>query len=347
MINFVHRDLDKKDPSASNQKNMINFVHFLYWIMEVFQYIFNCSKVPMLDAPVPSLDSFSNMVPRFIVLPESHNLLVPNSFQSMIFQDRSFSLLSWPIGLVSFDCSSTILSHIGDKIISEIATSIIFGIAREEGILDEECISLIIDNLLREFQFWNRLVLGHTFVNKSNFLQGPQFNNSIEGDVLTLEESMGLESIIYQYVQKSADLIPQGSYCQHDQIQITQDCVSISGSQNTFNLHPLSILQTQSKVVINPKNPKPRGWPKGSKTRTEIAAGLQTKLDNNFIVSKILTRRTRCSPCPQLKSTHGILEVSMPLTKSTLLNKWLILCKLTLLCFRRPTYLRSILTKLS
>ena len=97
------------------------------------------------------------------------------------------------------------------KLYKKIVTSIIFGIAREESILEEDYISPVIDNLLYQFQFWNRLVLGH-IVGKRNSFQGSQFISSIEDEVLTLKDYMGLETSVYQQVQKSTDLIPQDPY---------------------------------------------------------------------------------------------------------------------------------------
>ena len=51
-----------------------------------------------------------------------------------------------------------ILTFICDQILSEITTSIIFYIAKEEGLQAEDYMSPVIDNLLREFQFWNKLI---------------------------------------------------------------------------------------------------------------------------------------------------------------------------------------------
>ena len=110
------------------------------------------------------------------------------------------------------------MSLICDQIISEIATSIIFGIAREEGIHDEEYISPMIDKFLREFQFWNKVVLGQIPDSKSKFVQVSQFNGVV-GELVSLEDSMGLETIIYQQVQKYTDLISQDPHYQQEQVQ--------------------------------------------------------------------------------------------------------------------------------
>ena len=110
---------------------------------------------------------------------------------------------------------------------------------------------------------------------------------------------MGLETIIYQQVQKSTDLISQDPYYQHEQVQTLQDDATIIEGQDNFKIQPLSILQTPSKVVANIKTPKSRGRPKGSKTKTKFYVGIQTTLDSSFIVSKRSTRRTQCSSCPQ------------------------------------------------
>ena len=60
----------------------------------------------------------------------------------------------------------------------------------------------------------------------------------------------------------------------------------------------LSILQTPSQIMPIIKTPKSRGRPRRSNTKVEIAAGIQTTLDDTFGVTKRLTRRTKCSPCP-------------------------------------------------
>ena len=245
----------------------------------------------MLDALADDLDSPIDVTPRLSIFPEFHHLLVPNSLQLITFQNRSFSLSTWPIRHLSIQPSPIILNFICDQIITEIANSIIFGIAREEGIHDEEYISPVIDKLLREFQFWNKVVPGQILDRKSKFVQVSQFNGAT-GELASLEDSMGLETIIYQQVQKSTDLISQDSYYQHEQVQTLQDDATIIEGQDNFKIQPLSILQTPSKVVSNIKTPKSRGRPKGSKTKTEIVAGIQTTLDSSFIVSKRSTRRT-------------------------------------------------------
>ena len=90
----------------------------------------------MLDAPDDDLDSPIDVTPKLSIFPKFHHLLVPNSLQLITFQNRSLSLSTWPIRHLSIQPSPVILSFICDQIITEIANSIIFGIAREEGIHD-------------------------------------------------------------------------------------------------------------------------------------------------------------------------------------------------------------------
>ena len=98
---------------------------------------------------------------------------------------------------------------------------------------------------------------------------------------------MGLETNIYQLVQKSTDLSPLESQLQD------------SHKQDNFKIQPLSILQTLSTITPLAKIPKARGRQKGSKIKTKIATGIQTTLDDSFTIVRRSTRRTRCSPCLQ------------------------------------------------
>ena len=104
-----------------------------------------------------------------------------------------------------------------------------------------------------------------------------------------VEDSMGLESNIYQLVQKSTAMFPQETQSHNFSVQ----------NQDNLKIKPLSILQTPSTIAPIAKTPKARGRPKGSKITIEIAASIQTTLDNSFTVIKRSTRRTRCSPYPQ------------------------------------------------
>ena len=98
---------------------------------------------------------------------------------------------------------------------------------------------------------------------------------------------MGLETNIYQLVQKSTVLSPLETQPQD------------SYMQDNFKIQPLSILQTPSTITPLAKQPKARGRHKGSKIKTKIAAGIQITLDDSFTVIRRSTRRTRCSPCHQ------------------------------------------------
>ena len=108
------------------------------------QWVFNNNKVFLLCALSSLLDSTS----RSSRLPEVHQSLVPKSLQLITLQNRSFSLLKWPTQHLYLQPAPIVLRLICDQIISEIATSIIFGIVKEEGIHDEEYISPMLDKLL-------------------------------------------------------------------------------------------------------------------------------------------------------------------------------------------------------
>ena len=118
-----------------------------------------------------------------------------------------------------------ILTFICDQILFEIATSIIFDIAKEEGIQDEDYNSPVIDKLLREFQFWNKLIPSQAFENKTYLNQFPQDSGAENKDSM-VEDSMGLESNIYQLVQKSTTLFPQETQSQDLPVQ-NQDNLKI------------------------------------------------------------------------------------------------------------------------
>ena len=84
----------------------------------------------------------------------------PKYLNLITFQYRRFSLslLRRPIWCLYIQPSPVILTFICDQILSEIATSIIFYIEKEEGIQDKDYNSPVIDKLLREFQLWNKLI---------------------------------------------------------------------------------------------------------------------------------------------------------------------------------------------
>ena len=70
-----------------------------------------------------------------------------------------------------------------------------------------------------------------------------------------VEDSMGLETNIYQLVQKSMVLFPQETQSQDFQMQ------------DNFKIQPLSILQTPSTSSPLSKTPKARGRPESSKVK--------------------------------------------------------------------------------
>ena len=69
----------------------------------------------------------------------------------------------------------------------------------------------MIDKLLREFQYWNKVVPSHIPDRKNKFVQVSQLNG-VACELVSLEDSMGLETIIYYQLQKSTDLISQDPY---------------------------------------------------------------------------------------------------------------------------------------
>ena len=147
------------------------------------------------------------------------------------------------------------MTFICDQILSEITNSIIFDIAKEEGLQDEDYKSPVIDNLLREFHFWNNLIPNQVLdkpngtkhshnqivLNNSSQDSDAGIINSVVGD------AMGLETNIYQLVQKSMFLSPLDSQSQD------------SPMQDNFKIQPLSILQTPSTINPPAKIPKARG----------------------------------------------------------------------------------------
>ena len=68
-----------------------------------------------------------------------------------------------------------------------------------------------------------------------------------------VEDPMGLETNIYQQVQKSTDLITQESHFQLGQIQSLRDEGVTIEEQDNLKVQPLSILQTPTTIVPNAK----------------------------------------------------------------------------------------------
>ena len=126
---------------------------------------------------------------------------------------------------------------------------------------------------------------------KRNLIQLPQSNDAI-GEDLIIDDSMGLETNIYQQVQNSIDSIPRDSYFQHEQVQSLQNGAFTIEGQDTLEIQTLSIVKTPSTISPNAKTPKLRGKPKGSKNKTKIAVGIHTTFDSSFAITKRSRRRT-------------------------------------------------------
>ena len=105
----------------------------------------------MLEYAPPSLlDSYTIVRPNLYPLINPQQCVSAKSFSLITFQNRifPFSILRQPIWCFSIYPSPIILTFICDQILSEITTSIIFDIAKEEGLQDEDYKSPVIDNLL-------------------------------------------------------------------------------------------------------------------------------------------------------------------------------------------------------
>ena len=74
-------------------------------------------------------------------------------FQFAHFSEQKFFIVNIKAAYMVFSIypSPVILTFICDQILSEITTSMIFDIAKEEGLQDEAYKSPVIDNLRREF----------------------------------------------------------------------------------------------------------------------------------------------------------------------------------------------------
>ena len=123
-----------------NYWNMVYLQQFL-WIMDFFQRVCLNSKIFLLeDAPSSPMDSFKDVSSKLHPLKDFQHCVSPKSLNLIIFQKRSFSLslLRWPIWCLSIQPSPMILNFICDQILSEITTSIIFDIAKEEGMQAED-----------------------------------------------------------------------------------------------------------------------------------------------------------------------------------------------------------------
>ena len=129
-----------------------------------------------------------------------------------------------------------------------------------------------------------------------------------EEDIIIAKDPLGIEESIYNSIQDC--VINQSSLHEDtnlgqtennkDSLQDQTDEISLEIPLDLYDYNQtLSIAQSISLKQQVIKTPKSRGRPKGSKTRIEIASGIQTTLDDKFVVSKRVTRRTKGSSCPQ------------------------------------------------
>ena len=125
------------------------------WIMTFFKWMCFNSKIFLLEYALPSLlDPFIDVSSKLPPLLDFQHCVSPTSLNLITFQNIRFSLplLRRPIWCLYIQPSPIILTFICDQILSGIATSIIFDIAKE-GIQDKDYNSPIIDKMLHEFQF--------------------------------------------------------------------------------------------------------------------------------------------------------------------------------------------------
>ena len=92
----------------------------------------------------------------------------------------------------------------------------------------------MIDKLLQDFQFWNNLIPNHTPDSSRYINQFPQITGAPNEDLM-VEDPIGVESNIYQQVQKSANLI-----CQESHLSLL-DYGDALKDQDNLKVLPLSI----------------------------------------------------------------------------------------------------------
>lgn len=105
------------------------------------------------------------------------------------------------------------------------------------------------------------------------------------------EDSLGLEDCIYKQLQ---NVTVYSDPCMDVHLDEPENINAFSTMEfdnlPTIGLFDhqqiLSIVQSPSHCQQVPKMCKSRGRPKGSKTKTKIAAGIQTTLDDRFFVTK-------------------------------------------------------------
>ena len=137
------------------------FLQQFFWLFASLKSVCCKSKLCMLDYAPPSLlDTFINASSTLSPLLDLQHCVPSKSLRLITFQNKFFSvsIVLWPIWCLSIYPSPIILTFIHDQILSKITTSIIFDIAKEEGLHDEDYKSPVIDNLLWEFQFQNKLI---------------------------------------------------------------------------------------------------------------------------------------------------------------------------------------------
>jgi hypothetical protein len=168
-----------------------------------------------------------------------------------------------------------------------------------------------LDDLLEQYQFWFHKSSHCLQDSKKSFVIGnisDVIASQPEEDIIIANDPLGIEESIYNNIQ---DSVINQSYVHEetdlgqtennkDSLQDQTDEIPLEICLDLYDYNQtLSIAQSTSLKQQVIKTPKSRGRPKGSKTRIEIASGIQTTLDDKFVVSKRVTRRTKGSPCPQ------------------------------------------------
>ena len=119
--------------------------------MAFFQHAYFTSKVFLLEFdPSSPMDSFIDMSSKLLPWIEFQHYVSLKSLHLITFHKRRFlvSLLGQPIWSLSIHPSPVILTFICDQILSEITNSIIFYIAKEEGLQAGDYNSPVIDTLV-------------------------------------------------------------------------------------------------------------------------------------------------------------------------------------------------------
>jgi hypothetical protein len=233
----------------------------------------------------------------------TYHLNIPNTLSLLPIQPSDYDICK---GLADWKTC-----QIEEQIVSEIASKIMFDIAVEEGFPGVNHNKKQLDDLLEQYQFWFHKSSHCLQDSKKSFVTGnisDVIASQPEEDIIIANDPLGIEESIYNNIQ---DSVINQSYVHEetdlgqtennkDSLQDQTDEIPLEICLDLYDYNQtLSIAQSTSLKQQVIKTPKSRGRPKGSKTRIEIASGIQTTLDDKFVVSKRVTRRTKGSPCPQ------------------------------------------------